>query len=118
MNIVGDRLKLLRESVGFSQMRLSKIFGVGQASIFRYESSRTAAPFDVLVKYADYFDVSLDYIFGRTDVPQGKLYRGKPEIELSYPEMDQFIEMCFSPKSKLNKRLKETLKQMMREQIK
>lgn len=118
MEVVGERLKLMRESMGFSQMRLSKIFGVGQASIFRYESSRTAAPFDVLVKYADYFDVSLDYIFGRTDVPQGKLYKGEPKIEFSYPEMEQFIEMCFDPNSKMNKRLKETLRQMMKEQIK
>ena len=118
MSIVGDRLKYLREGIGFSQMRLSKIFGVGQASIFRYESSRTAAPYKVLIKYADYFDVSLDYIFGRTDVPQGKLYKGEPRIEFSYPEMEQFIEMCFDPKSKMNKRLKETLRQMMKEQIK
>lgn len=118
MKVVGERLKFLRESIGFSQMKLSKIFGVGQAGIFRYENSRTAAPFDVLVKYADYFDVSLDYIFGRTDVPQGKLYKGKPKIEFTYPEMDQFIEMCFDPKSKLNKRLKETLRQMMKEQMK
>lgn len=118
MKIVGERLKSLRESIGFSQMRLSKLFGVGQASIFRYESSRTAAPFEVLVKYADYFDVSLDYIFGRTDVPQGMLFKGEPKIAFTYPEMDQFIEMCFDPKSKMNKRLKETLRQMMKEQIK
>ncbi|MEG2174980.1 MAG: hypothetical protein RR135_05810 [Oscillospiraceae bacterium] len=32
----------------------------------------TAAPAELLVRYADDFDVSLDYIFGRTDKPQGK----------------------------------------------
>ena len=46
-----------------------------------------------MIRYADYFDVSLDYIFGRTDKPQGQLYEGKMKIEKVYPDMDKFIEM-------------------------
>lgn len=115
MGIVSERLKSLRVGIGFSQMQLSKVFGIGQASIFRYESGRTEAPFRVLIQYADYFDVSLDYIFGRTDIPQGKQYKGRPKIEFSYPEMEKFIEMCFDKKSPVNRRLKETLKDMLKE---
>lgn len=116
MSIVSERLKSLRESIGFSQMKLAKVFGIGQASIFRYESGRTEAPFRVLIQYADYFDVSLDYIFGRTDIPQGKQYKGKPKIEFSFPEMEKFIEMCFDKKSPVSKRLRETLINTLREQ--
>lgn len=118
MKIVGERLRELRESVKFSQSKMGKQFGVGQASVFRYETGENSPPDSLLVQYADFFDVSMDYIFGRTDNPQGKLYEGKPKIEESYPEMEQFIEMCFDPGSPMNERLKETLKRMLKEETK
>lgn len=64
---------------------------------------------------ADYYDVSLDYIYGRTDNPQGRYYENKPKIEKAYPEMEKFVEMCFDPDSPMNERLKETLLQMLKE---
>ena len=115
MKIVGERLKALRESVGLSQMRIARTFGAGQSSIYRYESGEAGVPAELLVKYADYIDVSMDYIFGRTDKPQGKLYDYKPKITQSDPEMKRFVEMCFDPKSPMNERLKETLLQMLGE---
>lgn len=111
-------MRRLRESIGFSQVKIARLLGVGQSSVYRYEAAKTSVPLEILIKFADYFDVSLDYIFGRTDLPQGKLYKGEPGIEFSYPEMEQFIEMCFDPKSKMNRHLKETLRQLMKEQIK
>ena len=116
MKVVGERLKALRESVGVSQARLAKTFGTIQSNIFRYESGNAGVPGELLVKYADFFDVSLDYIFGRTDDPHGRHFEAKPNIEKSYPEMDKFIEMCFEPGSVMNERLKETLKKMMTEE--
>lgn len=115
MKIVGERLKALRESVGLSQMRMAKTFGAGQSSIYRYESGEASVPAELLVKYADYFDVSMDYIFGRTDDPHGMYCEAKPKVEQSYPEMDKFIEMCFDPSSPMSARLKETLRQMLKE---
>ncbi len=94
-------------------MRMAKTFGAGQSSIYRYESGKAGVPAELLVKYADYFDVSMDYIFGRTNAPHGMYCEAKPKVEQSYPEMDKFIEMCFEPGSAMNERLKETLKQMM-----
>lgn len=114
MKIVGERLKELRMSIGYSQMQLAKMFEIGQASVFRYERAQVSVPFPVLIKYADFFDVSLDYIFGRTDKKQGRLYKGKARLEEIHPEMEQFIEMCFDPKSLMNKRLKETLKELLK----
>ncbi|MGI6672084.1 MAG: helix-turn-helix domain-containing protein [Christensenellales bacterium] len=115
MNIVNNRLRMLRESIGYSQMKLAELFGIGQSSIFRYENGGSSAPFNVLIKYADFFDVSLDYIFGRTDNKEGKLYQCKPKIENNPPEMEKFIEMCFDPNSPMNERLKDTLRQMLKE---
>lgn len=66
-----------------------------------------------LLQYADYFDVSMDYLFARTDKPQGKLYEYRPKITAGSEEMKQFIEMCFDPQSPMSEKLKQTLLQLM-----
>lgn len=58
-------------------------------------------------------DVSLDYIFARTDKPQGVTYEFKPKYTPEKEEMQRFIEMCFNPQSPINTKLKETLLKMM-----
>ena len=113
MKEVAERLRRLRESVKLSQVKMAEIVGVKQSSLNRYELNQASPTFETLMRYADYFDVSMDYIFGRTDKPQGKLYEYKPKIEQSAPEMKKFVEMCFDPKSPMNERLKETLLQML-----
>lgn len=117
MNIVGDRLKQLRESVRLSQAKIAEKMGGKQTSVNRYESGQTTQPLNVLLWYADYFDVSLDYIFGRTANPQGKLYNYEPkaikEKITSDEEMQQFIEMCFDPNSPVSAKLKESLIKMI-----
>ena len=105
----------LRQSAKLSQAKIAAIVGSRQSAVARFESGEAHVPADVMIRYADYFDVSLDYIFGRTDKPQGKLYEGKMKIEKVYPEMDKFIEMCFDPGSPINERLKETLREMLKE---
>lgn len=115
MNTIGVRLRELRQSAKLSQAKIAAIVGSRQSAVARFESGEAHVPADVMVRYADYFDVSLDYIFGRTGNPQGKLYEGKMKIEKVYPEMDKFIEMCFDPGSPINERLKETLREMLKE---
>ena len=112
---VAERLRHLRESVKLSQVKMSEVVGVKQSSLNRYELNQASPTFETLTRYADYFDVSMDYIFGRTDNPQGKLYEYKPQIEQTDPEMKKFVEMCFDPKSPMSERLKETLLAMLKE---
>lgn len=115
MKEVAERLRHLRESVKLSQVKMAEIVGVKQSSLNRYELNQASPTFETLTRYADYFDVSMDYIFGRTDKPQGKLYEYKPKIAEDSEEMRRFVEMCFDPNSPMNKRLKETLLQMFGE---
>lgn len=115
MKIVGERLRSLREGVKLSQAKIAAMIGSSQVSINRYESGAGSPPFTTMLWYADYFDVSLDYIFGRTDKPQGKLYEYRPKIGESSAELKQFIEMCFDPHSPMNDRLKQTLIEMLGE---
>ncbi|MEA5026972.1 MAG: helix-turn-helix transcriptional regulator [Erysipelotrichaceae bacterium] len=115
MEIVCERLKMLREGLKFSQAKIASVIGTSQVSINRYENGTGAPPIKTLLWYADYFDVSLDYIFGRTDNPQGKLYEYKPIIIENNVEMQRFVEMCFDPKSPMNDKLKQTLIRMLEE---
>ena len=112
MKIVGERLRSLREGVGLSQAKIGKLNGATQSSINRYENDAGDPPFPILLWYADYFDVSLDYIFGRAERPQGKLYEFKPKIS-DDENVKKFIEMCFDPDSPMSEKLKDTLFQMM-----
>lgn len=112
---LGKRLRVLRESVGLSQAKLAQEIGSNQSSINRYENGQAAPTIELLRKYADYFDVSMDYIFARCDDPRGKLYENKIMKQRDAPELRDFIEMCFEPGSPMNERLKESLFQMMTE---
>jgi Predicted transcriptional regulators len=113
MKIVAERIKTLRESLRLSQKDLAKKLGISQSGVNRYENNQSEASYGTLLLYADYFDVSLDYIYGRTDQPQGKLYDFKPTVE-DNEDMRLFIEMCFDPKSPMSGKLKDTLLQMMK----
>ena len=115
MKIVAERIRSLRESAKLSQVKMGEIVGAKQSSLNRYEQAQTSPSYETLVRYADYFDVSMDYILGRTDDPRGKLYGCKPKFADSNPELEKFVEMCFDPKSPMNSRLKETLLTMLRE---
>ena len=110
---VGTRLRVLRKDAGLTQAQLAALAGTNQAAINRYETDRAAAPYRILVWYATYFNVSLDYIFARTDKPQGVTYEFKPKAAPERAEMRRFIEMCFDPQSPMNEKLKETLLRMM-----
>ena len=116
MKIVGERLRCLREGVKLSQAKLAKELGITQAGVNRYETDNCSPPQEVFLKYADYFDVSMDYIFVRTDKPQGKLYDFQPKIIKSSEEMKLFVEMCFDPKSSMNDKLKQKLLELLAEE--
>lgn len=114
MKELGNRLRALRESIHLSQAKFADIIGSTQSSLNRYENGQATPSIELLRKYADYFDVSMDYIFARCDEPQGKLYKAVPPTN-NNPELAQFIEMCFDPSSPMNGKLKEALLTMLNE---
>ena len=122
MQEVAQRLKSLRESVGVSQAKLAALMGATQASVNRYENGQSSPPLKILRWYADFFDVSLDYIFARTEQPEGKLYEHKPKvveaITQDNKELRQFVDMCFDPASTVSEKLRETLTKLLEEQRK
>ena len=63
------RLKELRKRRGISQLRLALELGMNQNSISRYENGEREADYRTLIRLADYFNVSIDYLLERTDNP-------------------------------------------------
>jgi DNA-binding XRE family transcriptional regulator len=61
------RLKEIRKKKKISQQRLAIDLNMNQNTISRYENMERQADYETLVRFADYFDVSLDYLLGRCD---------------------------------------------------
>ena len=62
------RLKELRKERGLSQVRLAIDLNMNQNTISRYENEEREADYSTLILFADYFDVSLDYLLGRSPI--------------------------------------------------
>jgi len=63
------RLKNLRESRRSYQREIAEALGITTRAYQFYESGRSEPNIKTLIALADYFDVSIDYLVGRTDVP-------------------------------------------------
>ena len=66
-NLFGIRLKELRKEANINQEKLAEILNTYRANINRYEKRTREPDYDTLIKVADFFDVSADYLLGRTD---------------------------------------------------
>lgn len=62
-------MKELREDSDMTQTELGNILDLTQRQISTYEVGRSQPPYEILVKYAKYFNVSTDYILGLTKDP-------------------------------------------------
>ena len=61
------RLRELRKEKNISQLKLALDLNMSQNTISRYETMEREADYETLIQFADYFNVSLDYLLGRTD---------------------------------------------------
>ena len=59
-------IRNLREDNDLTQAQVAKILGVSQRVYSNYERGEVEISLDSLMKLADYYNVSMDYIFGRT----------------------------------------------------
>ena len=63
------RLAELRKAKNLTQKQLAQALNLSETGIQNYENSRRKPAYDVLIALADFFDVSIDYLVGRTDKP-------------------------------------------------
>ena len=112
---MGKRMRQLRESVKLPQTVMAEKAHSTQSTIAKVEAGTASPSLGLLLWYAEYFDVSLDYLCCRTNNPEGKLFENKPKIEIDSDEMKRFIEMCFDPDSAVSRRFKDALLSMVTE---
>ncbi|MDG0814403.1 helix-turn-helix domain-containing protein [Cohnella rhizosphaerae] len=93
MNI-GSRIAYLRDQSGWTQEELSSSLGITRAALSHYEKNRREPDTEMLTKLADLFQVSIDYLVGRTHQPQMTLdtevRQFTDQLELS--DADQLLE--------------------------
>ena len=64
------RLKKLRKERNISQLKIALDLNMNQNTISRYENMEREADYEALIKFADYFGVSVDYLLGITNTNQ------------------------------------------------
>ena len=65
-----QRIRDLRTDHDKSQAEIAKIIGTSQSYYAQYENGKRSIPFDRVILLAQYYNVSLDYIAGLSDVPK------------------------------------------------
>ncbi len=98
---LAKKLIELRKEVGLSQPALAKKLGLTQNAIWRYEKGIAAPSYSTIIQFADYFDVSLDWLFGRTDKREGKLYKGVNRDDQA--RLEYYVSNLFESNSKYAK---------------
>ncbi|MCL2171259.1 MAG: XRE family transcriptional regulator [Defluviitaleaceae bacterium] len=68
--IVAKRLLQLRKNKGFIQADVAAKIGIGRSSYVKYEKGDVQIPTDMLVKLSDIYNVSVDYLLGKSDLPR------------------------------------------------
>lgn len=64
-----QRIRSLREDRDLTQTKIAKYLGMSQTGYSKYETGENDLPTEVLIKLADFYGVSVDYLFNRTNNP-------------------------------------------------
>ena len=67
------RIRDLREDMDLNQTKIAEILGMSQTGYSKYETGENDLPTAVLIKLADFYNVSIDYILDQTDNPDRNL---------------------------------------------
>lgn len=70
-----EKIKELRVQNNLSQAQISEVLEIKQPQYHRYESGAREMPIHLMIKLADFYGVSLDYIAGRTEEPKADEFK-------------------------------------------
>ena len=69
-DVMQNRLKELRKSRGYTQVSVQMQTGIEQALLSKFENGERIPPTETLIRLADFYNVSIDYLLCRTDRPE------------------------------------------------
>ena len=99
-----ERIKSLRKAKGLEQLQFGAAMGISGPAVSKWETGKAEPDIKAILKMCDMFDVSADYLLGRTEWPlfvwrdaQGNTAAEKPEVfqtvELTRDEVDMLREL-------------------------
>lgn len=68
MSILSEKIRMLREELNLTQSQLAEKLNIATSSISQYESGDRIPSDDIKIKLAEFFDVSLDFLLGLSDI--------------------------------------------------
>lgn len=80
---MNNNLRKLRIEKGKSQEQMAKIANISQSNYSKYELNKTQMPYSIIEQLADYFNVSIDYLLGKSET----------EIKTLQPETEEVVFM-------------------------
>lgn len=107
--MLSKRIKQLREENSLSQQKLAETLGVTQQAVAKWEGGKAEPDSTMLLKIADMFNVSLDYLLGKTNIKNYEIetiaahHDGEEWTEEELEEIERFKEFV-----KMKRQKKET----------
>lgn len=87
----GERLHNLRSEKGLSMKKAGSIVGVSDAAWNKYEKNRAEPSYGTLMKIADFFEVSIDYLLGRTNIKEENVSNANTNKQAFLKKLDKGI---------------------------
>lgn len=111
-NILGQRIKILRLESNLTQEQFGRIFGLSKSTISQYETGLSRPDDELKDKIALYFNVSIDWLLGRTDerLPAHLIKEEATKYNVNH---DPFIDDLLKKVPDLTDKEKESLKDHM-----
>ncbi len=81
----GERISQLRDEKNITQSELAELLGVSRSTIANYEVNNREPNFDLLLRMSDYFNCSLDYLLGRSDIRYIESNKIAEPLKTSHP---------------------------------
>lgn len=86
-----NRIRDLREDMDLRQIDVANATGIDQKTLSNYETGKTNPDSYAIIKLADFFNVSADYLIGRTDESKRKLIEIEEKIENIQKDLSEII---------------------------
>lgn len=84
--LIGERIRRLRDERELTQAEFGKLFGVAANTVSQWENRVNEPDAEVLVRIAEQFKVSVDWLIGRTDAREGKV-TPRPDLSQRWPDL-------------------------------
>ncbi|MEX3715421.1 helix-turn-helix transcriptional regulator [Cytobacillus horneckiae] len=94
MNILGNRIKYLRNQNNYSQKRVADALGISNVQLSRYESGDRKPDPEMIKAFAEFFDVTTDFLLGHqtegNDLEhyKNKISREFPDVDLMFKDLE------------------------------